>query len=117
MKLKMILNITTFIVLIFGATMANAGVNCDRGTIKQVYFTFPKNGEGQVNIYFNDGKGGIWKKVPHHTTNEGLDRLFSAAISYKLANERVTVYYPNLASCSDISSSGTDATFTAMWLN
>ncbi|CAD5247783.1 exported hypothetical protein [Alteromonas sp. 38] len=117
MKLKMILNITTFIMLILAANMANAGVNCDRGTIKSVYFTFPKNGEGQVNIYFNDGKGGIWKKVPHHTTNEGLDRLFSAAISYKVANERVTVRYPNLASCNDISSSETDATVTAIWLN
>lgn len=106
-----------FSISLFFCSQAQAAVTCDRGKIKNVFVTFPKNEQAQVNIYFSDGRGGVWKKVPYHITEAGLDRLFSAAMAYKVANRSVKVSYPDLSSCSQISVSGTDATFTGIWLD
>ncbi|MCW8090205.1 hypothetical protein [Alteromonas sp. ASW11-130] len=112
--MKNYLTIAMILFAIFNVSSALA-VDCNRGKIDKVFFTFPKNNEPQINIFFTDGKGAIWKKAPHHLNHDNLDRMFSAAMAYKIAQRDIVVRYEHVSQCSQLDNNTTDK-FIGFWL-
>lgn len=100
------------------ASISAFAVTCNRGPVVRVYLSLPSTDIGQVNAYFGDGKGGIWKQADTHLSQENLDRLYTLLLTSKTTGSPVRVAYgPDVTDCASISPTEANRNFTSIWLD